>query len=349
MKIKLVEETLEQATEKAINAAPGFDSNDEVIFQKGDIEKMLDRALKTNKRQQGRDSANYMNVLLVGQAGTGKTARVEQWAKDNGINLYFLDAKLLEPTDLGGAVAPDFERGTTRRFSTEELDNLDRPNSVLFLDEYNRARSDVRGSLLTLVNNHKIQDARSEDKTRSFPNMLFTIAAINPAAIGYDVNELDSAERSRFAILNVAVDKRNHLNYLNKFFDKQIEASEDPAERLEYEGRKSLANALLGTKGFDYDTPEEEEEAHEHQYPVLNNRSFTNLLEASDGTKEDFLDLWDSFCNPRKKSSVERILANYKDVEDKANDALKGGTQSEIFGKSQPSDYDKIMAALGNL
>lgn len=52
-----------------------------------------------------------------------------------------------------------------------------------------------------------------------------------------------------------------------------------------------------------------------------------------DGTKDDFLDLWSSMVNPLKKSTVEGILANYVDVDDKANDALKTETDSQVFKK----------------
>ena len=66
---------------------------------------------------------------------------------------------------------------------------------------------------------------------------------------------------------------------------------------------------------------------------ILTARTLTNLLQNCDGTKEDFLDNWNNFCNSTKKTMVEGILANYQDVDDKANDALKGGTESEVFSK----------------
>ena len=46
-----------------------------------------------------------------------------------------------------------------------------------------------------------------------------------------------------------------------------------------------------------------------------------------------------------KKKSVERILINYKDIDDKANAALKDGTESTVFGKAD-SDFDRILKAL---
>lgn len=56
-------------------------------------------------------------------------------------------------------------------------------------------------------------------------------------------------------------------------------------------------------------------------------------LDKSDGTKESLLGLWDRFCNYNKKPIIERALKNYQDVDDKANAALKGGTESDVFKK----------------
>lgn len=45
---------------------------------------------------------------------------------------------------------------------------------------------------------------------------------------------------------------------------------------------------------------------------------------------------------------VELILDDYEDIDDAANDALKDGTESEIFKQREESDYDKIMKLLGD-
>ena len=42
-------------------------------------------------------------------------------------------------------------------------------------------------------------------------------------------------------------------------------------------------------------------------------------------------------------------LANYVDIEDKANDALKAGTQSNLFNKKKASGLDKMRSKYGNL
>lgn len=42
-------------------------------------------------------------------------------------------------------------------------------------------------------------------------------------------------------------------------------------------------------------------------------------------------------------------LANYTDVENKANDALKGDTRSSLLGKKKASGLDKMRSKYGNL
>ena len=66
----------------------------------------------------------------------------------------------------------------------------------------------------------------------------------------------------------------------------------------------------------------------------------------SDGTKDEFLDIWSSMCNPNKKGMVERILSNYQDVDDKANSVFKGASP---FKSSGTDSWKKIQNALDNM
>ena len=67
-----------------------------------------------------------------------------------------------------------------------------------------------------------------------------------------------------------------------------------------------------------------------------------NYKEEGENFKDMFLEEWDSFCDSFKKPTVKAILSEYHDVDDKANDALKGGTQSKVFGKTK-SFTDQIL------
>lgn len=346
MKIKrLNEDTLEQAVKRDAQKAANEIDNEVVVddHKKSSIEKALDKLLKVNKRQVRSGGDEFVNLLLIGRAGVGKTAIVKKWAQDNGINLVSKDAKTLDPSDLGGIIArDDSNKNRATRLSNTEFDKLDKPNSVLFLDEYNRAPQDVRGSLLTLVNDHVVNDDEDPSGWRKLEGFLFTVAAINPPNANYNTDSLDAAERSRFYQEYVEAEPDVLLDFLVRKFKQEAEAG-DEEDAKEYAGRIKLAQALLSSREFAFDTEEDEDRLsmEDPNAPILNPRSFTKLLETSDGTKEDLLYLWPKLVNRDKQGMAERILANYKDVEDKANDALK------YKNGEAPAD-DEPKSAFGN-
>lgn len=321
----------------------------------GQIEDILDRVLKINKREIARGGDNFVNVLFEGPAGTGKTARIKKWAQQRGINLVTVLASTMDDTDLGGAIAPDKETGkVVTRLATTEFDELgDVPNSVLFLDEFNRAPHSVRGTLLTLIQNHTIRDDRVPGKARLLKNFLFTVAAINPYDPRYNTEELDDAEKSRFKYIKTDYDNLGSKKWLIKELDKLIKSTDDPEDIMEFERKKDLVNNVLGSREFTFDSTEEIiANAVDSGNPEANGlittpRTFTNLIMYCDGTKEDFLDNWNSFCNALKKNTVEEILANYQDKDDKANSVFnKDATPDEtssVFAQKKKSAYDKLM------
>lgn len=124
-----------------------------------------------------------------------------------------------------------------------------------------------------------------------------------------------------------------HLKYLKKFYSSQME-QDDEEEKIEDMGRLKIAETVLSYPDFSYDTAQDiEDNSDDSQYEPLNYRSFKLALDMSDGTKDDFLKVWNHYCNYNKKPIVERALKNYQDVDDKANAALKGGTESDVFKK----------------
>ena len=71
-------------------------------------------------------------------------------------------------------------------------------------------------------------------------------------------------------------------------------------------------------------------------------------LDYCDGTKDDFLDVWNHYCNPKKKRIIEDILGDYVDIEDKANDAIKDDSQSSVF-KQEMGARAKLKKAFAEL
>ena len=114
-------------------------------------------------------------------------------------------------------------------------------------------------------------------------------------------------------------------------------------------GRLELAKTILKDKNLTYDSEVEVlDNQDDENYIPLNYRSFKKALDESDGTKKDFLDLWSDFCNYKKKGLIQTILSDYVDVQDKANDALKGGTKSSVFAKAV-SNSEKLFNAFPDL
>lgn len=315
--------------------------NPEEEFDAGKIESTLDQVLKANKRVIRTGGDNFVNVLFIGPAGTGKTARIKAWARKNNINLVHKLASTMDDTDLGGAIAPDKEGQYVQRLASTELDELANvQDSVLFLDEYNRAYNSVRGTLLTLIQEHTIPDPRVRGGKRFLPNFLFTIAAINPEG-EYNVNELDKAEKTRFMKVMVPHEKMNTLSYLKREIARMYDSNmDDPnvdqEEKAEFAtellGKFEIAKTVLSHPDFDFIETDDVDEPG-----VTSARTFTNLVMFCDGTKKNFIDNWNSFCDPSQKTTIERILREFKDVQNKANSIF---TKNKEIKKDELGDED---------
>lgn len=301
----------------------------------GVIERALDSCLRVAREEKASGGNEYVNVLFIGSGGSGKTSRIKAWAKANGINLKEVHTADLDQTDMGGAVAPDKTGTKVTRLSPTEMNSLDQPNSVLFLDEYNRGADTIRGTLLTLIENHTVYDAEAPGFRRELKGMLFTVAAINPYSPEYNTQLLDAAEESRFMTVFVDSDPTMTFKYLqDKYSNRKAPGDE---------GRINLAKAILLSPRFSFSNAEEEAQSLESgNRKPLSARTFTRLLNYCDGTKESLLENWGSFCDESKKPMIESILANYQDADNKANDLLKNRqTESEVF-KQKDSLVDQL-------
>ena len=320
---------------------------------KNQVEKVLDRSLKIARRKaKSGDHGDFPNVLLISDAGFGKTDMVRQWAAKNGINLVQKNLGTMGPEAFGGIIAKDSNdpRYATRLGTNEMIRSLSKPNSVLFLDEYNRSKTEIRGAVLTLVQNHMVWDPTEENEERFLDNFLFTIAAINPPNASYKgAKELDPAEQSRFFSLNMVPDPIEHLKYLTDVYTKELNATDDPDEKKEFQGKLNMSKLILTSLEFSYDSGVDiEENSDDPSYKPLNYRSFKLAMDRCDGTKDDFLDIWSHYCNPNKKKIIETILKEYKDVDDKATQAIKGETTSNVFAQKK-SNLQKLKDAFPEL
>lgn len=147
-----------------------------------------------------------VTVLIVGTAGIGKSAFVNNWAQKQGKRYYEKNcAELLDIGDLEGRNSVVDGRTVLNPppwFSATEP-------TILFLDEPNRAGSNaiLRG-IMGLVLNHSIAKLK-------LPPGSMVIAAANPdEGSAYDVVPFDLAQTNRFFVAEVKSDPEYWLNHV---------------------------------------------------------------------------------------------------------------------------------------
>ncbi len=364
----------EQEVTKTLVGKLNWDPIDNANEIMNELDSKLKMALRAKRR--GYESAETAgNLLLVGGAGTAKSSSVRTWAQARGINLLSKNLADMDRTDFGGGVTAKVDdkgqrTNTMTRLTNDEFDSLDEPNSVLFLDEMNRTDPDVVAAVLKLVLDHQVTDNNSKGGNKTFKGYLFTVGAINPAAEGvYSTAEFDPAVLDRFDQFPVFPDITQYRKYLISKLNRDLETDTRDYKKTgdetilqditETKGRINLANTILSDPLFEFDDIDDEIAAsqtrQEGKYKILQTkttspRGFAALIEACDGTKDDLLNKWNRFCNFTKKDTIEQILTNYKDIDDKANDALRykngfldGEEEESIF---QDSAWDKLSGML---
>ena len=250
-----------------------------------------------------KNNIERINILLVGESGTGKTERVEQWAKRNNLNLVTMNTSNIGPEAVSGVPAPDEmdtpegKRKVAQLLRTTLFDRLNEPNTVLFLDEYNRGRYDVRQPLLTLIANHVLKSGGDSNADRYFPNLLFVVAAINPSDFSRATDRLDPAEINRFEIVTIVYDLNTYWRYRGTQLQQDLKeykslAEEDESFKEDYIRTLNMYNLLHtlvknGSVGniLHFDTAADRKGAGP-ETNTFSGRSLDKLLMASEGKKE---------------------------------------------------------------
>lgn len=298
-----------------------------------DVEKVLQRALNNaieNIEDGTTEMGAFPNVLIYGLAGFGKTAKVKAFCRQHNLNIFECDAKSLDIATVGGIPYPktDPKTGeiTQSPIGSRYWDGLNKPNTVLYLDELNRTGPAVRGSLLTLINEHTLPMTIEDPKTgeiknvKHYPNILFTVVSINPADdIFQDNEDLDPAMISRHvSVIEQGPDIRDFLSHLTDVYTA-IENNMylRPERKAKYMGQFEIAKALLTDRSFTFDDSDDVRAIYYDKTRIgnyLNYRSFYSILRNCDGTKKDYLEaLSFSGLSKTKVTMIKNILANYTD------------------------------------
>ena len=257
------------------------------------------------KKQKRRDG---VDLIVTGLPGSGKTGITKAWAKARGVNLFSLKAMNRELDAILNGFPVDTVETSENGVVTHKvvksrstiLDPLEAENSVLFLDEFNRAPEDLRANLLTLINEHEVEAASGQGKEGMyrFENMLFTIACINPA-IPTDPGamELNSAEMSRYLLhMNYDSSKADALAYIPWYIRDTLNNldKDDPDYAFLYKDlikKYNLATYLIKHRKFKFDDREDDKECAKARpkRTLLNQRELTDGIMAFGADKDTFL------------------------------------------------------------
>lgn len=150
-----------------------------------------------------------ISVLVKGVHGIGKSERAEAYAQKHGHHCEVLFLSHQETGDLIGI--PKEKDDVTYWTVPSWLKNMHDASSqgkqcVLFLDELNRARLDVRQASLQLVLSKQIHQHK-------LPANTLVIAAVNPEDGDYQVSELDEALKDRFVTFTLKPDVEEWIDW----------------------------------------------------------------------------------------------------------------------------------------
>lgn len=140
---------------------------------------------------------NGLNVLFIGAAGVGKTARVKETFERNKLRYKYFSAATMDPfVDFVGVpkVVKD-EDGKEYLDYILPKDMRDGKIEAIFMDELNRAHKKVINAVMELIQFKSING-------KPFPNLKVVWAAINPedGEDVYHVTPLDKAQAGRFEV-----------------------------------------------------------------------------------------------------------------------------------------------------
>lgn len=316
---------------------------------------------KKAKRSDGTD------ILITGLPGSGKTGITKQWAKDRGVNLFYLNAK---NDDLGAILngfpvpveTTDADGNTVKvadRAFSKSLDSLDKEKSVLFLDEFNRATPKLRAVLLTLINEHAVEGP-GEDGFRHFDNLLFTIACINPSVpTDPGAMNLNDAEKSRFVKkLDWDSKEDDAVRYIKFYINKTIQEL-DPNDEdyaflyVEHKKIYNLAMALLTDYRFKFDTRDDLLDLSNEDKTMLNQRAITDGLLANGSSKEEFLYWVDNESDflPKNITTIHEILDSWIEPEVTAptngkahvEDETAAAASTNSTSSDDSDDFDSLL------
>ncbi len=143
-------------------------------------------------------------IMLVGTHGIGKSTLVKEYAQAKNYRYEEVRAAQIDAVDILGipTTVDDVLVWTPPHWLRQACQEP----TVIFLDEYNRARDIVRSALFQLLDSKRIGMNHLHPDSRVF-------GAINPDADEYAVNAFDAAEHDRWFVIHFEPTAAEWLNW----------------------------------------------------------------------------------------------------------------------------------------
>lgn len=263
---------------------------------------------------------------LLGEPGIGKSSLIEDLARIFKTSVFTLPVnQLADRADLTGVRMTQSESGKWRQEAfphsiimeaIEYAQNHPDENPILFLDEFNRASSDITSSILSFQTLRRIGSI-------DFPDNLRLIVAGNDKG---NVTALDSASISRFAVYHVKPDLDTFLSIqtLNPFVRDVLTKYPDDLMAME-----AVNNVGVNVDGDDDDDDSEEKEFEFNQFEFLAEDTFTQITRPRTIT---YLSQWlDEMGIDKSGSDQEKALLGsmFADMTD-TNNVLLAGIEAHV-------------------
>ena len=110
-------------------------------------------------------------IMFWGQTGSGKTSMIRQWAEDHKAEIIFVELDAARPY-------VQSVNGHDTIFSSSEIETMSKPDTVLFIDNYQYLKKDVSRQLNRLLDHKIVIDPAKPEEQRTLNNLLLVVASM---------------------------------------------------------------------------------------------------------------------------------------------------------------------------
>ena len=191
------------------------------------------------------------NVLITGATGTGKTTLAIEIAKE--LNLEPIVINCGSTQDARSSLIGYFtlENGSTKFQEADFLKAIQKPNTLVILDELSRGSDDAYNIIFPILDfrqNIRV-DEKDEDRIVNVAKGVRFMATANVGLEYSSTRSIDRALQDRFAIFNLEYIKGRSLKtYIKKTMSPQIAENCDALLKLYDYSHKMFDQAKLSTR-----------------------------------------------------------------------------------------------------